>query len=60
MALHKPVGSDPDMPEAWLGERTIDSSLYSQALRNWRSQTFGSPSEQPEESQNDQHTNDAS
>lgn len=38
-ALVKPIGDDPKLPDAWQNARRPSGALYTQALKNWRSQT---------------------
>ncbi len=38
-AMNKPVGDDPELPEAWQARRRHDSAGYSRALENWRAQS---------------------
>ena len=38
-ALKKPVGDDPKLPDAWQTDVLPDTSLYKQALVNWRTQS---------------------
>lgn len=35
----RPVGDDPQLPDAWLKKKEVAPGLYSQALMNWRSQS---------------------
>ena len=38
-AARKPEGNDPDLPSVWRTERQTCVNLYTEALRNWRSQS---------------------
>jgi DNA helicase HerA-like ATPase len=39
-AKNKPQGNDPAMPQAWQQTTRPDSTLYAQALANWRCQSM--------------------
>ena len=39
MAMKKPVGDDPKLPDAWQSERNINEVLYKRALVKWRAQS---------------------
>jgi len=39
-AIHKPIGDDPPLPEAWLSPERPDSAQYADAVRNWRAQSL--------------------
>lgn len=38
-ARNKPIGDDPKLPDVWQTPDRPDSTLYSQALANWRAQS---------------------
>jgi DNA helicase HerA-like ATPase len=50
-AKQKPVGDDPKLPEAWQNPNRPDSTLYSQALANWRAQSLSATTDADDDEQ---------
>lgn len=46
-AVDKPVGTDPDLAQAWRQDNERTASLYDAAIYNWRSQTSNTYLESP-------------